>query len=92
MRVWGEHEGTDGCATAGATNPGDLDDATRIGGGCFSSQGSTLATVEIGIGGTLDRVVCVDLTDDRLYRCGCADRVALVNGAIDGDLGNIAVG
>ena len=53
---------------------------------------STRATVDIRVGRTLDRAICVDLANDRADRWGGPNRITLVNCAVDSDLVDIAVG
>lgn len=83
---------THGGGAGSATDPVNLDGATRVGVGDICSQLSTRATVYVWVGGTLDRAICVDLTDDRADRWGRPHRIALVSCTVDGDLVDVAVG
>lgn len=92
MGVHKEGEGTCVGGTGGAGVPVNLDGATGIGGGDVSSQLGIGTTVETRVGRTLDRAICVDLTNDRVDGRGGPNSIALVIFAVDVDLANIAVG
>ena len=75
-----------------ATRPLDLELTARIGLGDILSELGAEATVQVWVGGAFHGAIGRDLTYDGRGGRARTGGISIVDGTIDGDLGDIAVG